>query len=132
MFLAAESIVPATITALAGLVTAAGWAYAQFGNRKAIKKVHEQVGTATDDDGTNLVDAVKQVQTSVGTTNGTDLAALVSKVDQEAAYTHDAVHRIEGSVKALAEVAPKLLADVASMRDDIAAIKRAPASTQRR
>lgn len=128
MYFAAESIIPATLTALAGLITAAGWTYSQFVNRKAIKKVHEQVGTQTDDDGGNLADAVKQVQTSVGTSNGTDLSKLVKKVDKEAAYTHDAVHRIEGSVKALAEVAPKLLADVASMKADIAELRSTPAT----
>lgn len=94
MFLAAQIDVAATITALAGLVTAAGWAYTQW-------RTHS---------------AVRRVETSVGSTNGTDLATMGAQITTLEGYTHDSIHELRGTLTPIVSALPKLTADVTAIK----------------
>lgn len=78
---------PALLTALAGFVSACGWAYSQVRVRRVVNRTHDAVGPA----------------------NGADLQNLVGQVLRLDGYTHQSVHELRGKVGVVTAVVPQLL-----------------------
>lgn len=109
----------AIITALGGLITAAGWAYSQIRNRRAIDQGTAQVATVAAEAKTTAVGAKTSADAAhaaasatleaVGPSNGVNLNQLVGQVAILDQYTHDAIHNLTGKIEVVTALAPTLL-----------------------
>lgn len=84
MILASNPTLAETLTAVATLVTAIGWALAQFRNGSKINEVHA----------------------SVGVSNGTDLVKMAQQIATLEKYTHDSIHDLTKMLAPVAALAP--------------------------
>lgn len=104
--------IAASLTALATLVTAVGWAWSQVHNKRAIRS-----NTAKLDD----------VSKSVGPANGTSVHDLVTRVVTLDEYTHKSIHALNGKLTPIVGAMPTILTqlDTITKRLDDAAPKSA-------